>query len=102
MLRISEREVEALTAHAEAGYPEEVCGLLLGTLTGPGQRRVCEVRPAANINRDRARDRYEVDPIDYLRIERSGAQRGLEVVGIYHTHPDHPSRPSETDRARAA
>jgi proteasome lid subunit RPN8/RPN11 len=101
MLHINEREVEAMRAHAEAGYPEEVCGLLLGTVHGPGQRHVREARPAANRNRDRARDRYEIDPVDYLRTARGGEARGLEVVGIYHSHPDHPSQPSETDRARA-
>ena len=88
--------------HAEGGYPLEVCGLLLGRLErGSAIRRVARARPAANVNRDRPGDRYELDPADFLRLEREARAREWEVVGVYHSHPDHPPAPSETDRLRA-
>src|SRR5262249_34673667 len=50
---------------------------------------------------ERAADRYELDPADFRTIEEKARRRSLEIVGVYHSHPDHPSRPSETDRQRA-
>jgi proteasome lid subunit RPN8/RPN11 len=88
--------------HTESDYPSEACGLLLGQFTaGSGTRRVAEARPAANLNLERAADRYDLDPAEFLRLEQEARARQLEVVGVYHSHPDHPSRPSETDRLRA-
>jgi proteasome lid subunit RPN8/RPN11 len=93
---------KSMREHGEGGYPHEVCGLLLGrSEAGSGMRRVVEARPAANLNLERAADRYELSPADFLRIEQEARSRQLEVVGVYHSHPDHPSRPSETDRLRA-
>jgi proteasome lid subunit RPN8/RPN11 len=93
---------QAMKVHAESGYPREVCGLLVGRVdSAGGARRVLEATQAANLNRERARDRYDLDPADYLRIESDARARRLEVLGVYHSHPDHPSAPSETDRLRA-
>jgi len=85
---------------ARAGYPEEVCGLLLGRCT-ENQVEVLELVLARNLNRERARDRYELDPEAFLSADTQAREHGWEVVGIWHTHPDHPARPSATDRARA-
>ncbi len=90
-----------MKAHAEGGYPNEVCGYLGGLRQG-AERRALEAWPVPNLNRERARDRYLMDPREQLRLEREARQRGLEIVGAYHSHPDNPSRPSETDRSRAA
>ena len=83
---------------AEAAYPYEGCGVLVGT---PGE--VTEVRPGRNLRgpEDRARDRYVLDPGDILRAERDADLAGLEVVGFWHTHPDHPSRASRYDADHA-
>jgi proteasome lid subunit RPN8/RPN11 len=92
----------AMRGHGEEGYPQEVCGLLIGRAgENPGSRRVVKALRAGNRNRERAADRYELDPADYLRIEAEARRLRLEIVGVYHSHPDHPSRPSETDRLRA-
>ena len=92
----------ALRNHTESDYPREACGLLLGRFEGGSQtRRVAEARPAANLNLERPADRYELNPVDFLLIEQEARSRELEIVGVYHSHPDHPSRPSETDRLRA-
>lgn len=101
MLFITPAAVATLEEHARGGYPHEVCGLLVGRTTAPGERCALEVHPAPNLNVERAHDRYVLDPAAYMRIETSAAARAMEVVGVYHTHPDHPSAPSETDRARA-
>ena len=83
---------------AEAAYPYEGCGVLVGT-----SEEVTEVRPGRNIRgpEDRARDRYVLDPRDILQAERDADLAGLEVVGFWHTHPDHPSRASRFDADHA-
>jgi proteasome lid subunit RPN8/RPN11 len=102
VLILEARGLGRVKRHGEEGYPHEVCGLLVGSYEdGRSIRNVREVHPAGNLNRERAADRYDLDPLDYIRIEREAQARRLEVVGVYHSHPDHPSRPSETDRQRA-
>jgi len=82
------------------GYPKETCGLLVGRL---GNRHTWVVRSEStrNVNTERARDRFEVSPQDFLDCDRRARQDGLEVVGCWHSHPDHPARPSKTDQLRA-
>ena len=89
-----------LRAWAGAGYPHECCGLLLGR-AGEGVVRVEEVVQARNANAERRRDRYEIDPEDFLRADARSRELGLDIVGVWHTHPDHAARPSETDRESA-
>ena len=91
---------QRLAKLASKGYPEESCGLLIGTC-GAGEHRVERAVEARNLNRERARDRYELDPVDHLRADEEARRAGLEVVGVWHSHPDHPARPSETDRLAA-
>jgi proteasome lid subunit RPN8/RPN11 len=100
-MRIPRAQVEAMLAHARSGYPFEVCGLMLGR--GPdGERRVEEVVGVVNRETEAPRVRYQIAPEDQIRIQREARDRGLEIVGYYHSHPDHPARPSETDRRIAA
>jgi len=82
------------------GYPVETCGLLLGARDGDVVE-VREVVAARNLNRARTRDRYELDPDDFLAADARAHRQGIEIVGIWHSHPDHPACPSETDRAAA-
>ena len=99
-LFLAETLGESLEAYAQRAYPNEACGLLLGTRTGD-ERVVTLVRQAHNLNVARANDRYELDPQDFLAADREARATGVDVVGIWHTHPDHPARPSATDRAGA-
>jgi len=89
-----------LRAMAHAGYPEERCGLLIG-YQGEALVRVLELVQTRNLNRERAGDRYELDPDAFLAADIRARAQGMEIVGVWHSHPDHPARPSETDRARA-
>ena len=85
---------------AQQGYPQECCGLLVGHVAD-GLVRVEEAMQARNANAERALDRYEIDAQDFLRADALARARQLDIVGIWHTHPDHPARPSDTDRAQA-
>ena len=87
---------DELSGWITAGYPEEVCGLLVGRRTEDGFQ-VERVVQARNLEQNRKRDRYELAPDDWLATENRARQEGLEVVGVWHSHPDHPARPSKTD-----
>jgi proteasome lid subunit RPN8/RPN11 len=100
VLSLRETERRQLAAWAEEAYPHEACGLMLGRHDAGGVE-VLEVRRARNLNVARARDRFELDPVDYLAAEQAAAAQGVALVGVWHTHPDHPARPSATDRALA-
>jgi len=91
---------ERLEQWARLRYPLEACGLLLGRRV---ERRteVMEVCEGRNLDATRARDRYELDPADQVAAEDAARARGLDVVGVWHSHPDHPARPSSTDRMHA-
>jgi proteasome lid subunit RPN8/RPN11 len=84
--------------HAREGYPFEVCGVLLGRQA----RHVERLVRAVNRETERPRIRYTIAPEDLLQIQRESRDAGLEILGYYHSHPDHPARPSETDRRIAA
>jgi len=91
----------AIQAQARDGYPFETCGILVGR-SGQGPSSVEEVLPVPNRETESPRVRYQIAPEDLLRIQRQAREAGLEIVGYYHSHPDHPARPSETDRQLAA
>ena len=100
MIMIRKSDLEQIFDHGKAGYPSEVCGIIMGKYEDR-TKIAQEVRPAGNLNTERAHDRYEMDPKDILKAEREGPKNGMEIVGFYHTHPDHPDAPSEFDRERA-
>lgn len=93
---------EAIARHGEAGYPDEICGFLLGT-QADGEKVVREVVPVDNNWEETGerRRRFLIAPEDFLREERRARAAGWEILGFYHSHPDHPARPSETDREAA-
>jgi proteasome lid subunit RPN8/RPN11 len=100
MLKIGRKEYEALRQHGEETYPHECCGLILGRTNGD-ERVVTSIARAGNTRTDSAHNRYNIDPKDYIRIQREGRERGEDVIGFYHSHPDHPARWSPTDLAEA-
>jgi proteasome lid subunit RPN8/RPN11 len=97
-LEISQDILDKIHAHGEAAYPEEGAGFLLGRANGE-RRQVIALLELANAREDAARhNRYLLTPQDYLRGEAEAARLGLDVLGVFHSHPDHPDRPSEFDR----
>lgn len=105
-MKIGRAALEALLAHVRAGYPCEACGILLRPRAEPGASggslRVVRAVPVENREREKPRVRYAIAPEDLLHVQRESREQGLEIAGYYHSHPDHPARPSETDRRVAA
>jgi proteasome lid subunit RPN8/RPN11 len=100
MLKLSQSLYHALRTHGEETYPHECCGVLLGQMDGD-TRTVTSAARAGNTRTDSAHNRYNIDPRDLIRIQREGRNRGEDIVGFYHSHPDHPAQWSQTDFAEA-
>jgi proteasome lid subunit RPN8/RPN11 len=99
-LLVTPGHLDAIHRHAEASYPEECCGFLLGR-SGGGSTVVERVLPAGNQREDSRHNRYLIEPETVLAAHKEARGLGLDVVGYYHSHPDHPSRPSDFDREHA-
>ncbi len=98
--RISSAALQHMHESAARHYPLEACGLLLGGLDANGWE-IDEAREVKNMNTERAADRFMLDPQTYQAVDRELAGSGREIVGIYHSHPDCPARPSPTDLSAA-
>lgn len=97
-INLPEHLMDKIHAHGEETYPEEGAGLLLGR-DEDGDRVVVDVLPLPNGREDSARhNRYVITPLHLFEGEKEAEARGLEVIGVFHSHPDHPNRPSEFDR----
>jgi proteasome lid subunit RPN8/RPN11 len=97
-LQISQEVLENIHAHGAQAYPEEGAGLLLG-YAEVEKRQVVEILPLTNSREDEARhNRYLITAEDMLAGENEAMRLGLDVIGVFHSHPDHPNRPSEFDR----
>lgn len=100
MLKINSALYNSLRQHGERTYPHECCGVLLGHI-GDGVRVVTAIAPCGNTRDDSPQNRYNIDPRELIRIQREGRERGEDIVGFYHSHPDHPPQWSKTDFAEA-
>lgn len=111
MLKITPAVAQQIADEAEHAYPNECVGLLIGKLDGtdklvsivfPAKNSWAgQVRLAEHDDPSSQRERFYLDPQDYLRADKAARARGLDVVGVYHSHPDHPARPSDRDRVGA-
>jgi len=99
-LRLKDDDRGRLLDWACEAYPREACGLLIGRPRSGGWS-VVEVRRARNLEPERTDDRYVLDPAAFLAADRDARSEDLEVVGFWHSHPDSPAVPSETDRQAA-
>lgn len=115
-LRLTPSHLETIHQHGARDYPSECCGILLGH-SNQTHKEVTEVVPLKNLRHDPEkaqellplessaaesdRNRFLIDPRDQIRVEKDARRRGLEVLGYYHSHPDHPARPSNYDRDHA-
>ncbi len=103
-LTISATLYTQLRQHGEETYPHECCGILLGRARGEGTDAATEVTSllrAGNTRTDSAHNRYHIDPRELITAQREGRRLGLDIVGFYHSHPDHPAQWSPTDFAEA-
>ena len=101
MLRIDYADYEALRVHGEETYPHECCGVLLGKGQPGVGNHVKQIVRAGNTRTDSAHNRYNIAPVELVRIQRQARGLGLDIVGFYHSHPDHPAQWSQTDFAEA-
>jgi proteasome lid subunit RPN8/RPN11 len=86
--------LDAIRDEARRAYPYEGCGALLG----PSAEHITDTEPLPNAEGTAPRVKFAVSPRDYLAVEDRAEARGLRLLGFWHSHPDHPARPSETDR----
>lgn len=100
MLRLNEELVTRIRAHGAETYPHECCGALLGR-DGETDREILDLLPLENRHSDSPRNRFTISSGDFRRAENAARERALDLVGWYHSHPDHPALPSEFDRAHA-
>ena len=96
MIRIEAAPWASMVAHAQTAYPNECCGAMLGS-TGDGVKLVREALPLENAFEGAQAARYELRPEDLLAADRAARERGMELIGIYHSHPDCGAYFSKTD-----
>jgi proteasome lid subunit RPN8/RPN11 len=101
MLKITNKQYTAVRQHGEETYPNECCGVLLGQMEDDGTRVVTSAARCGNTRSDSPQNRYRIDPKELVRIQREGRERGEDIIGFYHSHPDHPAEWSPTDLAEA-
>jgi proteasome lid subunit RPN8/RPN11 len=107
-LAIASAQLQQICQHAAVAYPQECCGLIVGKISGETKQTIA-VYPMPNTwtedvttpSSHSMRDRYAIDPAAMLDVIKQSRSQGLEIIGIYHSHPDHPAIPSECDRQLA-
>ncbi len=99
-LKIGAGDVSSIHAHAREGYPEEVAGALVG-MSVDGMKIVVDVWRAENTHEEERSRRFLIEPLKIKEFEERADERDMDVLGFYHTHPDHPAKPSEYDRDHA-
>jgi proteasome lid subunit RPN8/RPN11 len=115
-LKLTSQHLQVIRRHGARDYPNECCGIILGTADNDA-KRVSEIVPLSNLRhdaqraqellpleepgRESERNRFLIDPHEQLKVEKDARTRGLDVLGYYHSHPDHPARPSIYDREHA-
>lgn len=99
-LKIGQGDVGHIHAHAKEAYPEECAGVLVGMDLG-GMKIVVDVWRAENTHEEERSRRFLIEPLKVKEFEDRARERDMEILGFYHSHPDHPAEPSEYDRDHA-
>ena len=99
-MKISDELLDEIRSHGEEAYPNECCGVMLGR-HGNADNTVEELFRTENVHEEDRNRRYLITPDDYRNAQREARRKGMDVVGVYHSHPDHPARPSDTDLEQA-
>lgn len=98
-IEIADAAFEVMIQDAENAYPDECCGFFYGQ--EHGNRRVTKAVPVVNSKEGDKRRRFEISPEDYMKAEQYALASELKLLGVYHSHPDHPAKPSEHDLKQA-
>lgn len=102
MIQLTQSQLTIIRAHAERDYPYECCGLLIGRLLVDGDKEILEIHEISNAREEEhKRNRFLIRPEELLQGERNARALKLEVVGIYHSHPDCVAVPSSYDLEHA-
>ena len=101
MIRIESSPLYNMTSHARLVFPDECCGFLLGVEHADGTRIISKIKEVDNARPGDKRRRFEISGRDYMQAEKFALENNLTLLGIYHSHPNHPPIPSETDRLAA-
>ena len=102
MITIDAQQLSEMRQHGERDYPFECCGLMLGRFESDGRKIVTETYPISNAREEEAkRNRFLIRPEELRRGEKYAREKGLDVVGLYHSHPDEPAVPSQYDLEHA-
>ncbi|OKH23208.1 hypothetical protein NIES593_10195 [Hydrococcus rivularis NIES-593] len=111
MIRATLEQIQQIRAHAENTYPEECCGLLIGKIEGENKILIeviatenswnAEATEFLSVEAGSKQNRFSIAPEVLFRVQKETRDRNLSIIGIYHSHPDHPAIPSEFDRAIA-
>ncbi len=102
MIQFTQQVGNEMSAHGEREYPYECCGLLIGSFFDNGKKVVAQTLPIINARESESKHhRFLIPPDELVRGERYAAENGLEVIGFYHSHPDHPAVPSQYDLEHA-
>jgi proteasome lid subunit RPN8/RPN11 len=99
-VKMLESLFERMRKCSEASYPDECCGFLLGSIEEKNYF-IKALREVENAAEDSRQKRYLISPTDFLSADNSSRGLGLEIIGVYHSHPDHPAVPSIIDRETA-
>jgi len=98
MLYLTEEHTKQIEKHGEQTYPFECGGMLIGDFAADGAKTILELLPMENaMDESEKHNRVLITPKDVLRAERYAREKKLDVLGYYHSHPDHPARPSQFD-----
>jgi proteasome lid subunit RPN8/RPN11 len=99
-VNISRLLLDRIEGHGKRAYGEECCGFLLGKLNG-SSKSVEDIVEIENERKEERQRRYLITPEVYVKVDQEARKRGLEILGFYHSHPDHPARPSQYDLEHA-
>lgn len=102
MIQLEAQHQDEIRGHGERDYPDECCGLLFGRFAENGMKICSETYPISNAREEEAkRNRFLIRPEELMRGEKEAAGKSLDVIGFYHSHPDHPAAPSQYDLEHA-
>jgi proteasome lid subunit RPN8/RPN11 len=102
VIALTAKTEQRIREEGERAYPNECCGFVLGRIREAGGRKIEALIPIDNAGEaEEQYHRFKIEPEDFMKAEKEAQRRNLDIAGFYHSHPDHPARPSDYDREQA-